>query len=224
MKSFLMMAPPPHLWHLFLLHLHTPPHQTENSLRIGIVSCSSLNLHAQYRASQRPRPRETPIFGRSKVQNRITGARFQLGRENVPFRGTQLLPLFCFSMRFRLIHTEVGDGGKGQGRLKGIVSSLAPPKRIFSSNQRTVVGRGEGVGPVAEWLSSRAPLGGPRISLVRILWVRTWHRSSGHVETASYIAELGGPTTRIYNYVPGVFGDKKKKQRFATDVSTDANL
>ena len=31
-------------------------------------------------------------------------------------------------------------------------------------------------------------------------------------------------TTRIYNYVPGRSGEKKKKGRLATDVSSGANL
>ena len=42
-------------------------------------------------------------------------------------------------------------------------------------------------------------------------WVRTQHHSSSHAEVASHIAELEGPTTRIYNYVLGDFGEKKEK-------------
>ena len=46
-------------------------------------------------------------------------------------------------------------------------------------------------------------------------WVRTWHRSSGHAEVASHIAQPEGPTARIYNYVlgGGRFGEKKRKKR-----------
>ena len=44
-------------------------------------------------------------------------------------------------------------------------------------------------------------------------------------EAASHIAQPEAHTTRMYNYVLGGFGDKKKKKRrFATDVSSDANL
>ena len=39
-----------------------------------------------------------------------------------------------------------------------------------------------------------------------------WHCSSGHAEVVSHIAQPEGPTTRIYNYVLGVFGEKKKKR------------
>ena len=49
----------------------------------------------------------------------------------------------------------------------------------------------------------------------------TWHHSSGHAEVASHIAQPEGPTTRIYKYVPGVLGEKKKEEkRLATDVSS----
>ena len=47
---------------------------------------------------------------------------------------------------------------------------------------------------------------------VRILGVDI-ARSSGHAEAASHIEEREGPTTRIYNYVLGGFGEKKKKKR-----------
>ena len=39
--------------------------------------------------------------------------------------------------------------------------------------------------------------------------------------------QLEGPATKIYNYVPGGFGEikqKKKKKRLATVVSSGANL
>ena len=48
---------------------------------------------------------------------------------------------------------------------------------------------------------------------------------SGHGEAASHIAQLEGPTARIYNYVLGGFGEKKKeKKKLTTDVSSGANL
>ena len=54
------------------------------------------------------------------------------------------------------------------------------------------------------------------------------HRSSGHAEAASHIAQPEALTTRIYNYVPGGFGEKNKtkrnKTRLATVVSSGANL
>ena len=56
-------------------------------------------------------------------------------------------------------------------------------------------------------------------------WVRTQHRSSSHAEAVSHIVKLEGPTTRIYNYILGGFGEKRKgKKRLATDVSSGANL
>ena len=48
--------------------------------------------------------------------------------------------------------------------------------------------------------------------------------SSCHAEAASHIAEPEAPTTRIYNYVLGGFGEKEKKGRLATDVSSGPSL
>ena len=36
---------------------------------------------------------------------------------------------------------------------------------------------------------------------------------SSHAEAASHIAQLEGPTTRIYNYGLGDFGEKKKEKK-----------
>ena len=59
-------------------------------------------------------------------------------------------------------------------------------------------------------------------------WVQTWHRSPGHVEAASHLPQLEGPTTKIYIYVLGGLGRKSKKKRKrrrqATVVSSGANL
>ena len=72
---------------------------------------------------------------------------------------------------------------------------------------------------MAKWLSSHAPLWRPRVLLVR---------SSGHAEVASHVPQLEGPTPRIYNYVPGGFGEKKaerkRKKKMATVVSSGANF
>ena len=43
-------------------------------------------------------------------------------------------------------------------------------------------------------------------------WVQTEHRSSGHAEAASHVAQPEGPVTRIYNSVLGGFGEKKKEK------------
>ena len=66
-------------------------------------------------------------------------------------------------------------------------------------------------GPMAEWLSSCAPLWQPRVLPVWIL-ARTWHCLSSHAEEAFHKAQPEGPTTRIYNYVLGSFGEKKEKK------------
>ena len=71
---------------------------------------------------------------------------------------------------------------------------------------------GKRAGPVVEWLSSHAPLGGPGFCRVGS-WAQTWHHSSGHVEAASHVPQLEGPTTKIYNYVLGGFGEKKQKEK-----------
>ena len=51
-----------------------------------------------------------------------------------------------------------------------------------------------------------APLLGPRVGIL----ARTWHHSLGHVEVASHVPQLEGLTSKIYNYVLGRFGEKKK--------------
>ena len=72
---------------------------------------------------------------------------------------------------------------------------------------------------MAEWLSSHAPLQQPRVSPVRIVGVDLAPLIS-HTEVASHIAQPEGPTTRIYNYVLGGFGEKEKKRILATDASS----
>ena len=63
---------------------------------------------------------------------------------------------------------------------------------------------------MAEWLSLCTPVRQPRFCQFRS-WARTWHHPSDHVEAASHIAQPEALTTRIYNYVLGGFGEKKKK-------------
>ena len=52
----------------------------------------------------------------------------------------------------------------------------------------------------------------PRLSLVRILGTDVVPLIK-HVEVASHIPQLQGPTTRIYNYILGDFGEKKEKKK-----------
>ena len=44
-------------------------------------------------------------------------------------------------------------------------------------------------------------------------WARTWHCSSSHAEVASHMPQLEDPQLKIYNYVPGGFGEKKEKNK-----------
>ena len=64
---------------------------------------------------------------------------------------------------------------------------------------------------MAEWLSSRAPLQRPRVSAGLILGVDMAPLIS-HAAGASHMPQLGGPTTKIYNYVLGGFGEKKQEK------------
>ena len=59
---------------------------------------------------------------------------------------------------------------------------------------------------------ARSAAGGPVFSQFES-WARTWHCSSNHAEAASHMSQLEGPTTKIYNYVPGGFGEKKGKNK-----------
>ena len=43
-------------------------------------------------------------------------------------------------------------------------------------------------------------------------WVQTRHRLSGHVKAVSHMPQLEGPTSKIYNYVRGRFGEKKQEK------------
>ena len=63
---------------------------------------------------------------------------------------------------------------------------------------------------MAEWLSS-----GALLQQLEFHWLGSWaqtqHCSSGHAEAVSHMPQLEGPTTKIYNYVLGSFGEKKEK-------------
>ena len=64
---------------------------------------------------------------------------------------------------------------------------------------------------MAEWLSSRALLQRPGVSLVQILGA-DMAPQSGHAEVVSHMPQLEGPTSKIYNYALGRFGVKKQKR------------
>ncbi len=69
---------------------------------------------------------------------------------------------------------------------------------------------------MAEWLSLHALLHGPGFGS----WAQTWHCSLGHAEAASHMPQLEGPTTRIYNYVLGGFGENKGKNKILKKKSS----
>ena len=69
--------------------------------------------------------------------------------------------------------------------------------------------------PMAEWLSSRAPLWRPRVSPVFRSRARTWHCSSSHAEAASHMPQLEGPTTKNTQLCTrGLWGEKGKIKSF----------
>ena len=51
-------------------------------------------------------------------------------------------------------------------------------------------------------------------------WAWIWHSSSGHNEVASHIAQPEALTTRIYNYVLGGFGEKKKEKKHKKKIGS----
>ena len=78
-------------------------------------------------------------------------------------------------------------------------------------------------GPVAGWLRSHALLQRPRVHRFGSL-VWTWHRSSGHAEVASHIAQAEVLTTRIYNYVQGALGEEEEKNHWQQMLAQVPNL
>ena len=67
-----------------------------------------------------------------------------------------------------------------------------------------------GAGRVAWWLSWHAPLWRPGVPQF-VSWVQTQQRSWSHAEVASRLEELEEPTTGMYSYVLGGFGEKQTK-------------
>ena len=65
---------------------------------------------------------------------------------------------------------------------------------------------------MAKWLSLHLRFHGPGVHWFWS-WAWTWYRSSGQAEVASHIAQPEALTTRIYNHVPGGFGEKGEKRK-----------
>ena len=65
-----------------------------------------------------------------------------------------------------------------------------------------------GAGPRAKWLSSRALLSWPGVHWILDPGHGPTCCSSSHAMAASHIEELEGLTTRIYNYILGLWGEK----------------
>ena len=55
-------------------------------------------------------------------------------------------------------------------------------------------------------------------------WVQSWYHSSSHAEAASHTAQPEGPTARMYNYVPGDFGEKKTNNKKKNTGSVEVTL
>ena len=81
------------------------------------------------------------------------------------------------------------------------------PIRIYGLQEQT-----PGASPMAKRWSLCTLLGGPGFSWFGS-WALTWHCSSSHAVVASRMPQLEGPTTRIYNYVLGGFGEEKKEKK-----------
>ena len=69
-----------------------------------------------------------------------------------------------------------------------------------------------GAGTVVECLTLCAPLRGSEFCSFGS-WAGTRHHSSGHAEVAPHVPQIEGPTSEIYNYVLGGFGEKKQKEK-----------
>ena len=105
-----------------------------------------------------------------------------------------------------------------------------PWKQGLIEHSEQVTGKNKtlsGAGPVAEWLSSCAPLWRPRVLPVWILGA-DMAPLPGHGEAVSHMPHLEGPTTKKYTTIYWEdLGEKKrkeKKKRLATVVSSGANL
>ena len=91
---------------------------------------------------------------------------------------------------------------------------MADPKDLLGhfSFKSVFLKKEYGASPVAEWLSLRAPLRQPRVSLVQILGVDMTPRIP-QAEVASHMPQPEALTTGMYNYVLGGFGEKAKKKK-----------
>ena len=69
-----------------------------------------------------------------------------------------------------------------------------------------------GAGPWPSGWVHAVRFGGPGFCWFRSR-VQTRHHSSGHAEVTSHIAHPEALTSGIYNYVRGVFGEKKGKKK-----------
>ena len=117
------------------------------------------------------------------------------------------------------------SGSKHKSSLEQTHLKLRSQKISTEKNELIIKHHKTGASPMAEWLSSGAPLPQPRVSPLQILGTNgMWHRSSGHLETACLIAQPEGPTIRIYTYVLGGLGRRRrrKQRRLATDISSGA--
>ena len=69
-----------------------------------------------------------------------------------------------------------------------------------------------GLGSQPWWSSNWSSMLSALAAQVRFLGVKPRHLSvSSHAVVVAHVEELQGLTTRIYNYVPGLWGEKKKR-------------
>ena len=80
---------------------------------------------------------------------------------------------------------------------------------IYCLHLKVVSSRGQPHGWVVKLAHSAA--GGPVFWQFKA-WAQTWYYSSSHAEAVSHMPQLEGSTTKIYNHVPGGFGEKKEKE------------
>ena len=65
---------------------------------------------------------------------------------------------------------------------------------------------------MAEWLSSRAPLGSPGFHWFES-WAQMWHHSSSQGEAVSHMPQLEGLTAKNTQlFTGGLWGEKGKKK------------
>ena len=107
---------------------------------------------------------------------------------------------------------STSSDGKDILHIPNILLAVHNTAPILETYMKILKHNSWGAGPVAEWLSSRAPLQRPRFHRFGS-WAQTWHRSLGHDEAMSHMPQLEGPTTKICNYVLGGYGEKKQKRK-----------